>query len=453
MKGLDGQHAARRPRIIIIGAGFAGLNAAKALRKEDVDVLLVDRNNYHKFQPLLYQVATSGLEADEVAHNIRDLFRGYPNVNARLGTVQKVDLEKRELHFLKGPVEPYDYLIVAAGAVTAFFGVEGAEEHAFPLKNLSDAVHLRNHVLRQFERYDRDASSVGDSALHFVVVGGGPTGIETAGALVELFKVAQKDFPRLDTGRARVTLVEMLPKVLAQYHESSSDYALKVLQDRGVEVRLETAVERVAPDHIILKGGDRVDTRTLVWAAGVRANPLAEVLGAATDRAGRVQTEPELTLPGHSEVFVVGDMSGAMDESEKPYPQLAPVAVQQGVHAAKQILRSIAGKPREPFSYVDQGQMATIGRNAAVAELAGGLRFHGFVAWMMWVFVHIAKLIGFRNRINVLVNWAYNYLTYDRSARLIFDMIPISDELPSEVEDIDRHIQKTMQELEAGASQ
>lgn len=452
MDASGNHHPARRPRVIIIGAGFAGLNAAKTLRRANIDVLLVDRNNYHKFQPLLYQVATSGLEADEVAHNIRDLFRGYDNVNARLGTVREIDHEAREVHFLKGPSERYDYLIVAAGAVTSYFGVEGAQEHAFPLKNLSDAVRLRNHILRQFERYDRDAKAVGDAALHFVVVGGGPTGVETAGALTELFKVAQKDFPRLDTSRARVTLVEMLPRVLPQYHETSSEYTHQVLLKRGVEVRLETAVQRIEPDHIILKGGERVDTRTLIWAAGVRGNPLAEALGAETDRSGRVAVEKDLSLRGHPEVFVAGDLSAAVNDADQPYPQLAPVAVQQGRHAALQVLRLIRGEATEPFAYTDQGQMATIGRNAAVAELAGGLRVHGFIAWLMWVFVHIAKLIGFRNRVNVFVNWAYNYITYDRSARLIFDMIPISEELPSEAEDVDRHVQKSIQQLEADAA-
>lgn len=452
MKQLDGQHPARRPRVVIIGAGFGGLNAAKELRTADVDVLLVDRNNYHKFQPLLYQVATSGLEAEEVAHNIRELFRGYSNVNVRLGTVHKIDQKRRELHFYKGPVEPYDYLIVGAGAVTSYFGVEGAAEHAFPLKNLSDSVRLRNHTLRQFERYDRDPSSVGDGALHFVVVGGGPTGIETAGALIELFRVIQKDFPRLDARRARVTLVEMLPRVLEQYHETSSEYARRVLEERGVEVRVESAVERVESDHILLKGGERIDTNTLVWAAGVHASPLSRALDAKIDRGGRVLTERNLTLPGHSEVFVVGDMAGTLDESGKPYPQVAPVAMQQGKHAARQVVRSLSSKPLESFHYRDQGQLATIGRNAAVAEFPGGTRFHGFLAWIIWVFVHIAKLVGFRHRANVMINWAYNYITYDRSARLILDMIPISEELPTEAEDIDRYIQQSMQELESGAS-
>ncbi len=449
----QGQLPARRPRVVIIGAGFGGLNAAKTFRRVDVDVLLVDRNNYHKFQPLLYQVATAGLETEEIAHNIREVFRGWSNVHVRLGTVREIDLERRELHFQKGPVEQYDYLIVATGAVTSYFGVDGAAEHAFPLKNLSDSVRLRNHILRQFERYDRDPGSVGDGALHFVVVGGGPTGVETAGALTELVRILRRDFPRIDMDRARVSMIEMLPRILAHYHETSSEYARRVLEDRGVEVLLESAVERVAADHVLLKGGRRIDTNTLVWAAGIRPGPLAQALGVETGRGGRVLTERDLSLSDYPEVFVIGDMAGTLDDDGNQYPQVAPVAVQQGRHAADQILRSIRGANRTHFNYRDQGQLATIGRNAAVAELPGGLRFHGFLAWLVWVFVHIAKLVGFRHRANVFVNWVYNYLTYDRSSRLILDMIPISDELLTEAEDVDEFVQRSMQALESNASE
>jgi NADH:ubiquinone reductase (H+-translocating) len=436
-------------RVVIIGCGFAGLNAAKRLMKEDVEVLVVDRNNYHKFQPLLYQVATAGLEPDEIAHNIRDLFRGHPNVNVRLGTVADIDPDKKVIRFLKGPEEPYDYLIMGVGATTAYFGVEGAQEHAYPLKDLPHAVSLRNHVLRQFERYERDAAEAGPGALNFVVVGGGPTGIETAGALEELFRVMQKDFPTLDTERARVILVEMLPNVLPPYHEASQAYARKVLEDRGVEVRTDTTVERIEPSKILFEGGDELPANTVIWAAGVQANPLVKSLGIETDRAGRGRTTRDLSLHGRPEFFLVGDASGAADASGEAYPQLAPVAMQQGVHAAEQVLAQIEGRPTTPFRYVDRGQMATVGRNAAVAELPGGIRFTGFVAWLLWVFIHVAKLVGFRNRLNVILNWAYNYATFDRSARVIMDMVPISDEMPREVEDVDREIQQTMDEIEA----
>ena len=437
----------RLPRVVIIGGGFAGLNAAKALRNEAVDVLLVDRNNFHKFQPLLYQVATAGLEPDEVARNLRDFFRGGRNIDAHLGTVRDIDLDNKRLHFLKGPDVEYDYLLVAPGAVTTYFGIEGAEDYAFPIKNLSDAIHLRNHILRQFERYDRDARSIGESALHFVVVGGGPTGVEIAGALTELFLVLQKDFPRLDTSRARVTLIEMLPGVLTNYHEDSQQYALKVLRERGVDVRLETAVEEVAEDHIRLKGGEIVETRTLIWAAGVASSPLVDLLKVEQGKGGRARVSEDLSHPDHPEVFILGDVCGEIGDERIEYPQLAPVAIQQGRHAAQQILNDLNGGPRETFVYKDRGQMATIGRNAAVAELASGKRMTGFVAWFLWVTVHIMQLIGFRNRANVLVNWMYNYLTYDRAARLILDIIAVPEELPEEVEDIDRRVQETLQDI------
>jgi NADH:ubiquinone reductase (H+-translocating) len=438
----------KRPRVIIVGCGFAGLNAARRLETEDVDVLIVDRNNYHKFQPLLYQVATAALEPDDIAHSIRDLFRSQDNVNVRLGTVKDVDFDLQEIRFLKGPPERYDYLIIGVGSSTAFFGVDGAEQHSFPLYNLPDAVRLRSHILRQFERVERDSSEAGPGALNFVVVGAGPTGVETSGALSELFRVMQKDFPHLDTGRARVVLVEMLPDVLPPYHESSQEYTREVLTERGVEVRTGATVESVEPDAIIFEGGERLPANTVIWAAGVQASPLAEALDVEQDKAGRIKTTRDLSLPGVSNVFVVGDLCGAEDEAGEPYPQVAPVAMQQGEHAAKQVLAQIDGLPTASFHYKDLGQMAVIGRNAAVSEFPGGLRFRGFVAWLMWLFIHIAKLAGFRNKLSVLVNWGYNYLTYDRSARVILDMVPISDEIPREVEDVDRDVQKTIDKIE-----
>lgn len=438
----------RRPRVLILGCGFAGLNAARRLQNEDVDVLIVDRNNYHKFQPLLYQVATAGLEPDEVAHNIRDIFRGQDNVNVRLGTVSGLDLDKKEVRFVKGPVEPYDYLIVGIGATTAFFGVDGASEHAFPLKGIPDAVRMRSHILRQFEMFERDADDAGPGALRFVVVGGGPTGVETAGALVELFRVMQKDFPRLDTRQARVILVEMLPKLLPPYHDRSSAYTADVLSSRGVEIRTGTTVERIEPEAIIFEGGDRLDANTVIWAAGVQAASLIDDPGFERDKTGRFVTASDLSIPGSPDVFVAGDMCGAVDENGEAYPQLAPVAIQQGRHAAEQILARIQERPTSVFHYADLGQMATIGRNAAVAEFPGGLHFRGFIAWLMWVFIHIAKLVGFRNRLNVIINWAVNYITYDRSARVILDVVPISDELPREVEDVERKVQKTIDAID-----
>lgn len=443
---------AARPRVVIVGAGFAGLNAARALRRAPVEVVLVDRNNYHKFQPLLYQVATSGLEADDVAHAVRNMFRGQRNFRFRLGTVQTIDRARRVLRFQSGPPEPYDYLVLGTGTVTNYFGVEGAREHAFPLKNLPDAIRLRNHILRQFELYDRDPAAAGAAALNFVIVGGGPTGIETAGALVELFERAlQHDFARWDTTRAQVYLLEMQPELLASYAPGLQQYTRRVLEQRGVRVCTGTTVTRVTPEAVYLRSGDRsgdaIPTRTLIWAAGVRTNPLADLLGVAQGPGGRILVDADLRVPGHPELFVVGDMAAARGRDGALYPQLAPVAMQQGRHAAEQIQRLLAGRPTQPYVYRDPGKLATIGRNAAVAEFPGGLRFKGFTAWFLWVVIHIAKLIGFRNRAVVFVNWIHNYFTYDRHARLILDTVFIPDELPRDNAELEQQVKEQVAQL------
>ena len=423
----DRKQNARRPRVAIVGAGFAGLNAAKTLAGEAVDVVLIDRNNYHKFQPLLYQVATAGLEPDEIVHPVRDLFRRHKNVAFRLGTVRTVDRVRRQIHLDEGEPVPYDYLILAAGASTNYFGVEGAAEFAFPMKTVPDALHLRNHILHQFERCER--GTAGEGALTFVVVGGGPTGVELAGQLTELFRfVLREDYRRIDPATARVVLLEMLPDVLMGFDEQLRAYARAVLERRGVEVRTDTTVARVEQGGVVLKSGERIAAQTLIWAAGVRASPLADALDVEQARGGRVAVRRDLSLPGHPEVFVVGDLSGATDAQGEAYGQLATVAIQQGRHAARQVLRLAAGEAAEPFQYFDPGVMATIGRNAAVAQLRGGLRFTGFAAWLLWATIHIAKIVGFRNRLDVLFNWAYNYITYDFNARLIMDVLPASEE-------------------------
>lgn len=424
--------APRRPRVVIIGAGFGGLNAAKALAGQPVDVVLIDRNNYHKFQPLLYQVATAGLEPDEIVHPIRDVFRKHPNIRFQLGTVRAIDKANRQVHLNTGPPVAYDSLIVAAGATTNYFGVEGAEAHALPMKSVPDALHLRNHILRCFERAERDPERMPEGLLNFVIVGGGPTGVELAGQMMELFRcVMRDDFRSIDTHGARVILVEMLPEVLAAYAEPLRAYTRQALEKRGVEVRTGTTVARVTADAVHLKGGERLPTHTLIWAAGVKAAPLAGQLGTPQQRGGRLVVEDDLSLPGHPEIFAIGDVGGGADAAGEMYAQLATVAIQQGRHAARQVQRRARGEATAPFAYTDPGIMATIGRNDAIAQLPGGLRIKGFIAWLMWAGIHIAKLVGFRNRLDVLVNWVYNYITYNFSARLILDVVPTPEDAPA----------------------
>lgn len=423
------------PHVVIIGAGFGGLNAAQALRRSPVEVTLVDRNNYHKFQPLLYEVAMAGLEPDDIAHNVRDIFRNDDNIRFRMGTVTHIDTNAQQIELDNGFIA-YDYLIVAGGAEVNYFGVEGAAEHAFPLKNVTDAVDLRHHTLRQFERYDRlrheSPDAIPEGMLNFVLVGGGPTGVEMAGALVELFDTLNRDYPDFDVREhARVILLEMQDALLQGYHDSLQAYTRRTLETRGVEVQTGATVERVGDESVSLADGTRLPTQTLIWAAGVQASPLADLLQAEQTRSGQVVVSDTLALPTHKNVFVVGDMAAIEGNTSDDWlPQLAQVAIQSGTHAAKQIRADVQGQDRTAFSYSDYGQMATIGRNAAVAELAGGLRFKGVIAWLMWVVIHIAKLVGFRNRVSVFTDWIYNYFTYKRHARLILD----SEHAPKEAE-------------------
>ena len=413
-------NAPDKPRVVVVGAGFGGLTLARALRRASVEVLLIDRRNYHTFQPLLYQVATAGLEPEEIAHAVRGIFQRQKNFSFRLGTVVGVDEATKTVLLEDGDRIAFDYLVLATGVATNFFGIEGAEAHSFPLKSLPEAVALRSHIIRQFEQADRDRSLLERGALTFVVVGGGPTGVEMAGALVELFqKVLRKDFPHLPLDRARVVLVEASPRLLGAFHETSQAFALKKLARRGVEVRLDEPVVRLEADAVTLQSGEVLPTQTLIWAAGVRTPPLVEALAMEQTHGGRLVVQHNLSVPDHPDVFVIGDMAGSRDEEGRLHPQLAPVAMQGARHVARQIRRRIAGQPTTAFRYTDKGIMATIGRNAAVAELAFGLRTSGFLAWVMWLILHLVLLIGFRNRLNVLVNWAWNYFTYDRSARLI----------------------------------
>ena len=417
-----------RPHVVIIGAGFGGLAAAKELAKEPVTVTLVDRNNFHTFQPLLYPVATAGLASADVAYAVRGLVGREENLAFRQAAVIGVDMAARRLHLQGEDHEvgdlTFDHLIVAAGATTNTFGIPGVDHHGFPLYNLFDAVRLRNHILERFEATDAQPELMDDGSLTFVVVGGGPTGVEVAGALVELFhKVLVRDFKRLDVSRARVLLVEMRDELLAPFSEPSRRHARETLEARGVEVRTGAQVARVRANSVELAGGEVVSAHTLVWAAGVQANPVAAALGLPLGRGGRVSVRPDLGVAGHPGVWAIGDVAAIVDGASKDgdlLPQVAPVAMQSGRHVARQIARTVASEPTEPFRYRDKGTMATIGRSRAVAELPLGIRLQGFPAWLAWLGLHLVFLAGFRNRISVFVNWAWNWLTWDRGPRLIF---------------------------------
>lgn len=409
-----------KPRVVIVGAGFGGLTLARALSKAPVEVVLIDRNNYHTFQPLLYQVATAGLEPEEIAHAVRGIFHRRKNIHFRMGTVTGVDWEKQQVILEDGTHVPFDFLVLAAGVTTNFYGVEGAEQHAFKLKRLEQALELRSHIINQFERADQDPSVIDEGALNFVVVGGGPTGVEMSGALVELFhKVLYKDYPRLPMHRVRVILVEASASILGTYHPRLQQHAIRKLSRRGVDVRRGEQVVRATDRAVYLKNGEVIPVQTLIWTAGVRVNPLADILGLEQTTGGRVEVAEDLSVPGRENVFVIGDMAASRDATGALHPQLAPVAMQGARHVAEQIIRRLKGQPTQPFVYHDRGSMATIGRNSAIAEFKFGLRASGFIAWMIWLFLHLIELIGFRNRLNVLVNWIWNYFTYDRGARLI----------------------------------
>lgn len=416
---------ASKPRVIIIGAGFGGLFAARSLAKQDVDVLLIDRNNFHTFTPLIYQVATCALDPSEVAYPVRTIFYKRPNIRFMLGEVTQIDKIAQTVTIeTNGGIhlENYDYLIVAAGSVTTYFSNSEFSQHAFELKTLRDAVDLRNHILKLFERAawvtdfgERDALTT------IVVVGGGATGLETAGAVYELYNyVLEKEF-RHTNMRAQVILVEMNDHLLSAYPEKLREAALKQLQSLGVKTMLGKRVTAVEADHIMLDGETRIPTQTLIWSAGVQASPLAKMLNVELKRGGRVPIQPTTQVLGHDNIFVVGDMAYLENDQGNPYPQLIPVAQQQGVLAAKNILRIGQNEALEAFQYIDRGSMATIGRSRAVAWIFNRVKLSGWLAWIAWLSLHLLTLLGFRNRLNVLINWVWNYFTYDRSVRIILD--------------------------------
>jgi NADH dehydrogenase len=410
-----------RPHVVIVGAGFGGLAVARGLDRVPVEVTLIDRNNFTTFQPLLYQVATAGLNAADVAHPVRGLFHQQRNLRMLVGEVTGVDWGRRQVLLADHHPVSFDHLVLAVGAVATWFGVPGAAEYARPLYTLEDAVEVRNHVVSRFEAADADPSLVDRGELNFVVVGGGPTGVEMAGALAELFAVVfKRDYPSLGVGRARVVLVETRDRLLEPFHASSQRAALDALRARQVEVRLEETVDEVTPEHVRFTSGDVLPARTVIWAAGVRAHPVARAMGLRTTRSGRVEVAADLSVPDHEGVWAVGDVAAShAKRGSGVLPQLAPVAMQSGAHVARQIGRLGDGKPTQPFRFRDKGTMATIGRRAAIAELPGRIRLHGTLAWLAWLGLHILYLAGLRNRASVLLNWAWGYLTWDRGPRII----------------------------------
>jgi len=408
-----------RPKVVIIGGGFGGLWAASALRNKPVDVTLIDRKNHHVFQPLLYQVATAVLSPGEIAQPIRRILHSARNIEVILGEAISVDTAKQTIRLGDGSEVSYEYLIVAAGARHSYFGRERWETSAPGLKTVEDALEMRRRILLAFELAEREAYLEDKhEPLTFVVVGGGPTGVELAGAIADIARMAlKKDFKAIDTTDSRVILFEGSDRVLGTFAKDLSESAKKQLESIGVDVRLNSFVSEIEPGRVKV-GDEWIDCDVVLWATGVAASPLGKTLGLETDKAGRVPVNPDLSLPTAKNVFVIGDMASIKQENGEPVPGLAPAAMQMGTHASKNILRDIGGNDRKPFHYVDKGTMATIGRSKAIADLRGW-KFKGFIAWMMWLFLHIVLLIGFRNRIYVLLEWAWAYLTRERSARLI----------------------------------
>jgi NADH dehydrogenase len=413
-----GMDKATLSHVVIVGGGFGGLNAARALADRPVRVTLLDQRNYHLFQPLLYQVATAALNPSDIATPLRSILRKATNITVLLAQVEKVDLANRRLVLDRGEIA-YDILVLAVGAGHSYFGHDEWQVLAPGLKTLEDALEIRRRVLLAYEAAERERDGAEQRALlTFVVIGGGPTGVELAGALGEISRqTIARDFRLIDPTKARIVLLEGGPRILSTFPESLSRRAEDALGRLGVEVRTTAIVTRVTADAVWL-GGEQIRARTVLWAAGVAGAPLARTLGVPVDRSGRVLVEPDLSIPGHPETFVIGDVCAFLHQTGAPLPGVAPVAIQQGRAVADNLLRRLRGQPTRPFRYRDRGSMATIGRAAAIA-VVGRLQLSGLVAWLAWLFVHIAFLIGFRNRFLVLFQWAWAYVTWQRGARLI----------------------------------
>ena len=407
-------------RVLILGGGFAGIGAARALKKADAEVVLVDKHDYHTFQPLLYQVATDLLERTAVGHPLRDLFHDQPNVRVHLDETTGIDLEKREAQFAEMKPISYDYLVLALGAEVNFFGAEGAPEHAFPMYTLADAIRLKEHILRKWEAADKDSELAEDGALHVVVVGGGPTGVESAGALSELYRSNfSQDYPDLHAEHAQITLVEAAPELFGMFHQKLRDYTKEALEERGVDVVLGEIVESVEPTRVRLKSGKVLEAHTLIWGAGLQANPIVQSLGLDLEKGNRISVEPDLSIPEHPEAFAVGDIAWITDsKTDEILPQLGSVALQAGDQAGENIARRIAGKETKPFRYHDKGTMATIGRGAAVVQLPRGRTLTGEPAFLAWGAVHLALLSTGEDRAKSVIDWTWAGFTHERAARI-----------------------------------
>jgi NADH dehydrogenase len=412
-------HHRNLPRVVIVGGGFGGLSAAQALRREKVRVTLVDRTNHHLFQPLLYQVATAALSPSDIAEPLRHIVRKQENCEVLLEAVQAVDAPNKRLITDSGEI-PYDYLVLATGTRHSYFGHPEWEQFAPGLKSIEDALDLRRRMLLAFELAEKTTDDAERrKAMTFLIVGGGPTGVEMAGAIAEIAReTLLHDFRHIDSSHARVILIDGSPQVLTAYGPELGECARRQLFDLGVDVRLLAHVTGVAADGVTLKNGEHIAAQTIVWAAGNTASPLGGTLGVPLDKAGRVIVEQDCRVPGHPEIFVIGDLAHFAPAAGTPLPALAPVAMQQGRHVAGNIRKLLAGGWTEPFSYFDKGSMATIGRYRAVAD-AGFMRFTGFPAWCAWLFIHLVFLVSFRSKIGVMLSWGYTYLVFGRKARLI----------------------------------
>jgi NADH:quinone reductase (non-electrogenic) len=407
-----------RPEVVIVGGGFGGLYAARTLRGAPAHVTIVDRRNHHLFQPLLYQVATAALNPADIAAPIRSVFRGWRNISVVLAEAVAVDAAARKLMLADGELA-YDYLVLATGATHSYFGHDEWAPFAPGLKSIEDALEIRRRVLLAYEMAERERSPERRREfMTFVIIGGGPTGVELAGALAEISRQAlAREFQHIDPSHARIILIESVPRVLPPYPEDLSAKARTQLERLGVDVWTGARVTAIEPG-VVHVGPERILARTVVWAAGVAASPLARTLGVPLDRAGRVLVDPSLAIPGRDDVFVIGDLA-AVEQDGKLVPGVAPAAIQMGRHAARNIRLSLAGQPGRAFRYRDKGSFATIGRGKAVGEMHGGFKLSGFPAWVAWLAIHIFFLIGFRSRVLVIFQWAYSYVTFRRGARLI----------------------------------